>query len=618
MKKLILVCLSIFVFACSPEEDVIIQNPNEPDPQDVTYVYSISTDGNIDYVDDNANINVSATATPDPSLMRVKLIQGSNDIGGGFYDLMGANGNYNANVSFILSANAVDGPATIELWSLEPGNNSNQPTGESVVVNLEIPDDGDPNDPDPTDCEYVKFTSFERIEVSGSDPRYKFIYEGNTFIDGVVTIQLWKGGVNQNLDFDRVLIDEDGEIETDQISGLITGDNYQWRLINKNGQTPILKFLDDMDDVNESQIFNFVAEDNTTSTVTATVTELVFDNETISGMESTLKFTVDSSDPQTVVAKIYKTSDPNVIVAESAPFTTNGTGPQEYLSVWTGLDSDTEYRVRYFLNGNTDSFFSGVQSTHQDGVHRTEVETTSSTSNTVTVTVEYDNTTGADLPGVITFTGTSVNGGTHIETASFTLVNGNENFDVSFTRAGFKQNTQVTITISVSGIDEGISENVQTMSNVYDPYTLNLGVPMTPGNNTGLLAAIIDVTSNGYANVNTFNLTITSTLDPNLYVDYVRIHKSTDSDQTTNPNQAVVWIETSSGSGVWETTVTQTAAIEPGSNSYNIYLGTENYTVVDTTTGIDILQLSTTITDDNSTPATAGDGSNSVDIPFGM
>ncbi|MCI5051248.1 MAG: hypothetical protein MRY57_02985 [Candidatus Pacebacteria bacterium] len=565
MRKIILLCMSVIVFACSTDDDVIVQNPN---PEPTGFDYTLSVLGEPVYEDGTAKVPISATANPTPLRLGLKFIQGSSDIGGGVLELTNNSGTYTRpdNNFGLHPDESNNGIVTVELWTQEPGQNGWQPasTGNPAQpvtssFTLNWPDDMDPNDPDP-EAE-VRITSLERLENPTGSPSYRIGYSDNTNTNGSITIELWKGGVFQGISFDRALIQESGFIETDEIDNLIDGDIYQFRIINLDGQTPVYKFLDINDQLSESHVIEFTALDNA---VSLTINGHNFSSVTSNSLTAELDFNIDTAG-EVITARLFQTSDLNTVVAEenSDPTTV---GNQLFISMFGMLNPNTSYTVKYFHNGN-EIFTSSIQ-TANAGSYRTEIESVSTEVNTIDVVIEYDNTTGADINAEIVFTGVDYDGDPLIQTEPVVFINGNTNTDIMITKSGFKQNSNIVVEVMVNAMIEE-TQSVMTNPIQYSNVQISGGVIMN-SNQGSTLVATISFTADGYGSAEDFVLSHSFPvgLDYNIYNDNLRVSSSNTIDAT--------WNEITSGN--WEYVLNHSEDIAPGFNSFDGYLGTEVYT----------------------------------------
>jgi hypothetical protein len=596
MRKLVFLSVLAMLFtACENDDDITVIDES---PTNTTY--TLSNFGDIVY-DGSAKIPVAATATPATSnTLAVRFIQVGVEVNNVYSVLTLNNGIYtiNDNNFGITPNNVSDGLLSIELYTRQSSQTGWVGTGLSIDVTIAWPDDMDPID----DQEYaeVKFTAAERINVSGDDPRFKFPYTGNSFINGIITIELWKGGVDQDIIFDRTLIvqgsdNEPGEIETGNVPNLIPGETYQWKIINKNGQVPIFRFLDMNDDLSESYVINFVAQDSEIST--AASSNIVFSNTTPTSVDSRLDIIVNSNNPETIYLRLYDAVGPggNFVPGTQQFMETSPENSMEiFLGTYSGLLENTNYDFRYFLNDETENFFSGTHTTSSTGTYDLEIESTEVAINTASCVVEYDNTTGDDIIGTIQLIGINPEGNTHIESQDVVFYNGNVDTDIPFSKDGFKQNSSVLIEVIVNGEVEA-STIVQTIVNTYSSYSFtnstNNSIVLVSGQNNTVVG-ITRFVSEGFAlipRVVHLRYRFGKGLNLNLYNDNVRIGNS----QTVD----VSWIETSPG--IWETDFLYSINIEPGLNSFEVALGNETYTPSGGAGTSDVGVLTTSFTDDN-------------------
>lgn len=607
MKKLFsLLAMCLLIFSCSTEDDDVANTESN---------YTINVGSDIQYGDDVGNIFIElplvAQANPNPNNLSLRFTQNGTQVGANFNTLQNDGTGYRLqnNRWNISPADVEDGTVNAELYAITPENTTWQATNISTSFSIQWPDDIGPGDPEP-ETESVTFTTIERIVNSNGDVIYRYHYIGNSNTDGSIQIDLWQGGVNQNLTINRSLIQTDGFVDSDPMQGILNPDeNYQFAITNPSEQYPEYVFLDSNGNGADSHVFNFIAEADAPM---VTVSSLITDNITSISFHADLVYTIDTTVPQTLVVRLFESTDLNNPISEQEQSQqTTGNGTEIFSSMFTGLNPNIGYTFRYFLDGV--QIFVGVVTTANSGSYRTEIENLISTVNDVTVTAEYDNSTGADISAIIEFLGTAIDETTLTYSEPITFINGNMNTDIVISQFGFKQNSPVTVNIIVNGIVEQ-TQTINTMVLLATSFQLNPGTAMIPNPNhpnpsSAMMAGYVGMTTNGDGLTDMFNLTLVSSgvLNPNSYISYIQIN---------NGQQiAANWIEDTSNPGTWNMSISQTEVISAGViNGYDIYFGTENYTVIDPT-GFDMFSLSMTITDNNG--MIHGQGSNSVNLEFG-
>ena len=612
MRKLFFLTLFAMLFLACENDDVTVIDES---PTNTTY--TLKAIGENLYENGNLKIPLVATATPaTPNTLGLRFIQSSIEVNDVYsqLDLNGSIYTRPENDFGLTTNNVSDGELSVELYTRESSQTGWIGTGQSITVMVQWPDDMEPPVDEPEYAE-VEFTVAERINVSGDDPRFKFPYTGNSFIGGVVTLELWKGGVDQNISFDRTLIvqgsdSEPGEIETGNVPDLIPGETYQWKIINKIGQIPMFRFLDMNGDLSESYVINFVAMANN---IGATVpSNIVFSNTTPTGFDAGLDIIVDSDNPETIYVRLYDAVGPggNLIPGtEQSMMSDPGNSVQTFTAMFSGLSIATNHDVRYFLNNETESFFNGTHSTSTAGSYDVEIESTLTMVNIVSGVVEYDNTTGNDISATIRLTGIDPLGNVHIQSQEEIFMNGNVDTDIPFSKNGFKQNSSVLIEVIVNGVVV-VSTTDQTMENTYGSYSFSNATGnsiILVSNQGSTIVGITNFSSEGFALIDEsihLKYTFPIGLDLNIYNDNIRVSNS----QTID----VVWTETSPG--IWETDFLHIITIQPGLNNFEVALGTDTYVPSGGVGTSDIGILTTSFTDDNN--IIVGQGSSGITTEY--
>lgn len=598
MKKLlVLFALFPIVIGCEPET-MIIDDTVQEEENITVFNYSLSSNGDVLYEDGFAKIPIVATATPNPLRLGVRFVQNNQEVPGGIIELTNSGNIYTRDDNnFQLTMSEINNGILIaELWTQEPDQNAWNPAEISVSVTIQWPDDMTDSGDNP-ECEFVRFTTIERINVPDGDPFYRLGYMDNSDIsaDGGVTIQLWRNGAFQNISSNARLIQQTGFINSDPLFGLIENEVYQFRIISQENETPVYKFLDINDMVSESHVFSFTATDNPVSAIATS--NIQFTDKTSTSFNTSLTINVDSDEPETLRVRLYDAEGAggNFISGTEQSIQTNPTNTAEtFIAVFNSLDMNTTYDVRYFLNNETVAFFNGTVTTSSAGSSDTEIESTSANVNTVFAVIENDNATGNDINAEVRFTGIDINGNPRIETDSLVFFNGNNDTDIDVSESGFRQNSSVLIEVIINGAVI-VSTSVQTNENNYGSYVFTNG-----GNNTidlisnqsSTVVGNVNFTSIGFAQATTVHLrhTFPVGLNLNQYNDNIRIDES----QTVD----VIWVETSSG--VWETDFIYTIDISPGMNNFEVALGNESYAPSGGAGTMDTGILTVTLTDDNS------------------
>lgn len=603
MKKLLLsfvLITTLILIGCGPETldvDVIT-----PDPEPAPSLYTLSLNEEISYEDGTVKIPISVTVEPSTEDdLGIRLRQNNIDVSGGIRSLNLSQGRYtrDSNNFGVSMDHASNGPLELILVTRPVGQSQWINTSESTTVEIQWPDDMDPID-DESEFKTVRFTEIERVNILNSDPKFRFKFTDNTFIGSVVTIELWSGGVFQNIAFERTLIvtgtdGQPGEIITDGISGLIEGNNYQWIFKNKLGQNPILKFLDINNDISETHVIQFAA---TASPVSAVATSNIqFTDITPTSFNSSLEINVESDRPATLRVRLYDAvgAGGNFISGTEKTLQTNPANQTEtFIATFSEKTAATSYDVRYFLNDETTAFFSGIVMTKPPGSSDTEIESTFTDVNAIFAIIENDNSTRNDINAEVRFTGVDYEGNPRIEIEKVVFFDGNDDTDIPISKAGFKQNSSVLIEVIVNGAIVA-SATDQTKENIYGSYVFG----NTTGNSISLASSQsnthvgnVNFTSEGFSHIPLIHLkhSFPTGLDVNSYNDNVRINDS----QTVD----VTWTQTSPG--IWETDFVHTIDIIPGMNNFQVALGNESYTPSGGSGTMDTGVLTVTLTDDNS------------------
>lgn len=461
-----------------------------------------------------------------------------------------------------------------------------------------------------TDLETISISSVEQVSLNGDTLILKTITKNNTLNQGMLTSKLFRNG-NLLGTAENIFVGANSSVNTSYSHNSLAGDQtFQVLYENIDPNNPTYAFVNAsgelIKDANGEPVSSIVLEFTSTApSVVITTQGIDFSDISDTGFTSTLTLNSNTAGEK-IFTRIYTSSDLSNIIKEYEHITT--VGDQDIVNVFTDLSDNTAHTIRYYHGTSTSHFFTANQSTAvtTTGTLDVEIESLTAGVNNADTTVEFTNTTTADVMASIVFTGTHyMTGNQLVHTRQVTFTAHTTNTDIHENAAMFQQGSEVIVQVMIDGVEKA-RKSITT--NIITQTSTNLsavGAALTSGSTTNTVVATANTTSNGLGNFNSFRISLTASnnLDPNGYIDNLQIGSGNTLD--------VTWTETSTGSGVWYTELTQQELITVGQNSYTIGIKPETFT--NATAGEpDIFEMSVSAVDDAGSTLSFG----TIDISF--